>query len=103
MGDHVQPVVEIQAKPAFPDFCLQVAVRGCKQADICLEQPRAPQPPELTRLENPENLDLHGRGHLSHLIEKYSAALCHLKQALAPVERSGKSSPLVTEKLTLKQ
>jgi len=58
---------------------------------------------ELAGVQYLEELGLHGRAHLRHLVRKQRPAVRHLEEALLQSDGPGKRPLLVTEQLTLQE
>ncbi|OPY04690.1 MAG: hypothetical protein A4E67_02271 [Syntrophaceae bacterium PtaB.Bin038] len=100
---HVETVEEVLAERAVPDPGLEVAVRGGDDPDVGMQDLVAPDPLELALLEEPQQLDLHGRGQLPDLVEEERPPVGLLEASDAPCRRPGEGPPLVAEELALQQ
>ena len=85
-----EPVEEVLAELALRDRPREVAVRGRDDAHVGLQHLRPAEPLELALLEDAQELRLHGRAHLAHLVEEERAAgglleTARLARRVAPV------------------
>src|SRR5690606_12157247 len=97
--DHVEAVKEVFAERALPDHLLQVAVSGGEDADVHLDRLVAPDPFDLAELEEPEQLDLYGRGNVAELVEKKRPAVGLFESSDPALARAGERALLVPEEL----
>ena len=100
-GEHVQPVVQVLAEllrsMSFSRSLLVAAIR--RTSALMVE--RAADPLELPLLQDAQELDLHGRGQVSDLVEEERAALGQLEAALPRCHRAREGALLVAEQLAL--
>ncbi len=82
---------------------LQVAVGGGDDADVGLGRVLGAQPHELALLQHPQQLGLHGEGHLADLVQQQGAAVGQFELALAGLHRAGEGAALVAEEFGLQQ
>ncbi len=100
---HPDAKEEILTKFSLADQLLQTPVGGCNQTDIHLNQSVSTHPLECPLSQDPQKLDLRCRINLPNLVQKDRPAVGLLKTSHPPLGRTGKTSLLMPEKLTLQQ
>lgn len=88
-GEGVQSEEQVLAEVPVVDFVLQVPVRGAHEPEIDWFVLRCPQGEDGMFLQNAQQLALHVERHLSDFVQKESASVCRLHDALVVVGRSG--------------
>ena len=95
--DDVDPIEEILAEPSIPHHLTQVLVGRGNHADIGTELVRRTHTPELSLLQNPQQLDLHDRGHFTDLVQKDCPVLRNLDEPLLVAIGPRETSTQMTE------
>ena len=98
-----QAVEEIFAKTLFADFNAQVTIRGGHHSDIELARTYRSDWLDFMRLQDAQQLALHGERHLADFIEKDRAALGMLEKPGTSLVRASESPFHVAEHLALGQ
>ncbi len=101
--DHVEPVVQVFAKPAGPDQGLEVLMGRRQDPDIDGDGLRAADALKRHFLQDAEQLGLDFQVDVADLVEKKCAAVGLLKTADAVAVCSGESTLDVSEKLAFQQ
>ena len=95
---HGETVVEVGLEFALLDKLQQIPVGRADHAHIHLNELIAADPHEFPLLNDAKQLGLHGDGQLADLVEKDSALVGNLKQALLALpRRAGKGALRVAE------
>ena len=102
-ADLVEPIEEVVAELAFVDHAAQVLAGGRHHADVHPADLVSADRLDLAVLERPQQLGLHGRGHVADLVEEQRASVDHLKEALAVGHRPGERTADVAEQLALQE
>ena len=102
-GDHVDAVVEVLAEVAPLHFALQVLVGGGQDPEIHGDFRGAAHPHQGLFLEHPQQLDLHGGGHLADLVQEDGAAGGDLQQPFLHPPGPGEGLLFVAEELVGQQ
>src|SRR5262245_42040757 len=104
-GEHedVEAIVEIFAELPAANLLLEVAVRRRDHADVYMERLPSTEPAYLPRLENAQELPLHSRAHVAHLVQKHGPAARHLEKTGPRPVRSREGSLLVPEQLAFQE
>ncbi len=101
--EHVQAVVEVQAKAAALDLLGQLLVCRGDDAHVDGQIARAPQPAERHLLEDAQQLRLRRHRHLADLVEEQRPAVGLLEQPALLRLRVGERAALVAEQLALQK
>ena len=101
--DHVQPVIQIFAEPAFRHLLRQVAIRRRDHPHVDANRLRAAHALELVLLQKPQQLDLARRRDLADLVEEQRSAIRQLKPPVLAHHRARERPLLVPEQLALEQ
>src|SRR3990172_1937440 len=99
-GERVVEVLRERAPRRAPR---EVAMRRRDEAHVDLDRLLAAQALEAPLLEDAEELHLHGRGDLAHLVEEEGAPVRQLEPADLPPHRAGEGAALVPEQLALEE
>ena len=78
---HLETVKQILAELSGGDHLLNIPVGCGNEPHIDADRGDAPHPQQRSFLDNPQQLDLHGDGHLANLIEKNRSAVGRLQQS----------------------
>ena len=100
---HVQTIEEVLAEAALLHHPAEVAVRGHQHANVDLERALAAHATKLAGLQHAQQLHLHRRRHLAHLVEEQGAARGHLEQAAALGVGAGERAAHVAEQRRLEE
>ena len=92
---------QVGAKSSPLHLFLQVAVGGCKEADIDPDALAGSYPLYLPFLYHSQELGLDGRRKLPDLIQKEGPAIRHFEFARSVADGSREGSPGVAKKLAL--
>src|ERR1035437_9928977 len=99
---HAQPEVQFGTEGSGPDGRFQIAV-GCRDdTPFELAHGVTPKGPELTVLENPEELRLQCQRKFTHLVEEERAARGACQQTGPVADGAGKGPADVPEDLAVK-
>ena len=101
--DHVDPVIQILAKPLVLDHVLELAVGGREQANIDGDLGLGADRADLALLQRAQELGLELDRHLADLVEEQRAAVGLLEQALPALLGVGERALGVAEQLALEQ
>ena len=74
---------------------------GCNETKIHVPAHDVSDPPHLSFLHHPQQLDLQGLGHVSNLVQEEGPTVGGGQQALLVSRRSGEGAGLVSEEFTL--
>src|SRR5579863_9429539 len=66
----VEPVIQIFAQPLCGQRLRNINIRGCKDANVNLDDRAASEPRKALILQNVQQLGLQGRRHLADFIEQ---------------------------------
>src|ERR1700722_19394217 len=78
---NAQPVIKVLPEPSRTDRALEVTIGGRNDPDVSSARLVVANRLELPMLQNPEQLGLHLRRQIAHLIKEQSAAVGELKAA----------------------
>src|SRR6266850_5497671 len=102
-GEHVQTIVEIDAKLSVFNHLAEVAMRGGDETDVRVYGSRAPQALEFLLLEHAQELRLQPRRNIADLIQKQRAVVGEFEPADPLCDSAGKSAALMAEQLAFQQ
>jgi hypothetical protein len=100
---YIQAIVQIAAKFSALYHPLEVLVSRGDQTYVDAMRAPAPEPFEFLFLQNAEELRLQRERYVTDFIEEQGSFVSQVEAADFLRDRSGKSSPFVAKKLTLKQ
>ncbi len=100
---HVEAVKQVLAKRAFFHQSLQAAVGGRQHTHVRLDGRGAAHPFETAVLQDAQQLDLHGGGNITHLVQKQGPAFGHLESSLALADGGGEGALFMSEQLAFQQ
>ena len=89
IGKTAIPVVQILPEGPVARRRLEIPVRGCDHPDVDPDVRRAAHPADLALLQYPQQLGLHGGGHLADFVKQQSApvSLLEVPRFSAPAPR----------------
>src|SRR3954452_11997952 len=94
---------QVFAELSVRDALTQRAISRTDDAHVAAQHALRPEPLEFAVLQSAEDFHLRERTHLRNLIKKERAVVRELEFPLNGLLRAGKSSALMTKKLTLEQ
>ena len=100
--EHVETIKKIFTKRLLLDCVLEFKIGGSHNSDIDIDIPVTPQPANFTILEDPEQLDLKVRIHLTNFIKKNRTAVGLLKETYLTVFGIGKSASFMSKEFGFK-
>ena len=98
-----QAIVEIGPERSVFDHLHQIAVRRRDDPHVHLLGSRAPEPLELTLLQDAQQLGLYFRRNVADLVQEQRAVMRQLEAADPPGRGTGERALLVPEQLALEQ
>src|SRR6266851_3754218 len=101
--DDMQSIEEVLAELAPHHRLAQVLVGGGDDAQVDFLRPRPAHRHEGAFLKDAQQLHLHGRRHVGHLVEEERPAVGHLEEAGLVARRAGERALDVPEELALQQ
>ncbi len=102
-GHDVEPVEKVCSKSARVDFRFERLVRCGDNSHVDVHDRPCAHPLDLTFLQDAQELRLHLRRHVAHLVEKQSPPICSLELAAPLLGGSGKRARFMPEELTFDQ
>src|SRR5688500_14223359 len=101
--DPVQAVAQVLAEAPAGHQVGELLVRGADDAHVHRVLLRRADLAHALLLDRAQQLDLHGKGQLGHLVEEQRAAVGGLVEAVAVLAGAGEGALLVAEELALHQ
>src|SRR5262249_41760842 len=102
-GQHLEPVVQVLAEEPTANLLSQLPMRRAHHAHVHREGAGVAHPPDLTILENPEELRLERQRHLGNLVEEERPTVRRLEQSSLGGRRSGERTADVAEELRFEE
>jgi len=102
-GEDIQAVVQIFPQLTVGNGLLRITVGRRDDPGVDVDLFVAAHPPELSFLQDAQQLDLQLDRHLGDLVEEHRSTLGHLEVAFPPLDGVGKGAFLVAEDLRLDQ
>src|SRR6185312_14535497 len=99
----VEPVEQVFAELALLHQAAEIAVGGDEDAHVDLDGALGADAAQLALLQDAQELDLHRRWHLAHLVEEQGAAVGDLEEAAALGVGAGEGAAHVAEERGLEQ
>ena len=100
---HVEPEIEVLAKPAALHLLLEVAVGGGDHADVDRAGALLADALEIALLQHAQQLALQLERDFADLVEEQRAAIGELEPADAVAHRAGEGAADMAEELALEQ
>jgi hypothetical protein len=101
--DHGEAKEKVFAETTIDDSLAKVAICGCDDSGINPDRLAAPQPLNLSRLEDAQELGLKGKAHLPDFVEEEGSFIGAAESTLAPCHRPGEGPFFISEKLGLEK
>ena len=102
-GDDIQAVEQVFPESSVLHLLLQIPVGGRHDAHVHGDGGGAADAADLPFLEHAQELGLHLRGQLAHVVEEQGAAIGLLEPALVAAAGVGEGARLVAEEFVLHQ
>src|SRR3954464_7196534 len=101
--DDLEPVVEVLPEIASRDAVGEIAVGGGHDAYVDAPALVLADASNLALLQGPQELDLHGGGHLADFVEQQRSAVRRFEQPWAVAGRARERASRMAEELALEQ
>src|ERR1700722_11819898 len=88
-GHDIEAEIKILAEAALADLFLEIAIRGCDEADVDLDRVGTADAIDLALLDRTQQLRLEARVHLADLVEQHGPAIRFLELADAASDGAG--------------
>src|SRR5690554_5212546 len=98
--EHIEAIQQVQAKTLLDHTVMEIPMGRADDPDIDRDRPRAPDPHDLTLLEDTQQGGLHLHGHIANFVEKYGPAIGELEfPRLAFWTSAGERPALIAKQL----
>ena len=100
---HVEAVIEVGAEFVLPDHLFEITVRRRDQSGIAVQRASRPETLKLVLLQHAEQLRLQFERQLADFVQEYRPLVGEFETAHAARNRTGESTPLVSEQFAFEQ